>query len=390
MSAITIRSIEPIVVALPRDTPYLGELGPGETVNARGYFVRRGNRTIYPTVDRSVLVRMTASDGTVGWGETYGIVAPGAVVAILRDVLIPMVEGRSPMDPAAIYADLYDLMRVRAGSGGFYGDALAALDIALWDIKARVQHQSLADALGGLRTKRIPAYVSGLPRSDLASRVALAREWTDRGFRAVKYAAVLSPDAVVDEMHALREALGPHVDLMADLHWRYTADDAIDVATRVASAHPFFLEAPCATEDIAGLARVAAAVRVPIAAGEEWHNTHEAMLRLERAELAYVQPEIAHTGVSQFLAIAHAARDAGAGIIPHATIGVGIFMAASLHAAATLPDCPLHEYQPTVFDHTTRFVDGTMRCAAGFYELPGGHGLGVAPRPDLWRYKVDA
>ncbi|TMH97246.1 MAG: mandelate racemase/muconate lactonizing enzyme family protein, partial [Betaproteobacteria bacterium] len=79
----TIRSVEPIVVALPREVPYLGPLGPGESVNERGYFVRAGNRTIYPVFDRSVLVKITSTDGSVGWGETYGIVAPQAVVAII-------------------------------------------------------------------------------------------------------------------------------------------------------------------------------------------------------------------------------------------------------------------------------------------------------------------
>ena len=92
-----IRSVETIVVALPRDVPYLGPLGEGEHVNERGYFVRRGNRTIYPTVDRSVLIKITASDGIVGWGETYGIVAPQAVVAIVGDVLGPLLIGREPV-----------------------------------------------------------------------------------------------------------------------------------------------------------------------------------------------------------------------------------------------------------------------------------------------------
>jgi galactonate dehydratase len=69
---VTIRSIEPRIVTLPRAVPYLGPLGPGESVNAKGYVVRTGNRTIYPIVDRSVVVRITASDGTAGWGETYG------------------------------------------------------------------------------------------------------------------------------------------------------------------------------------------------------------------------------------------------------------------------------------------------------------------------------
>jgi galactonate dehydratase len=385
---VTIRRIEPIVVALPRDTPYLGPLAAGEAVNAKGYFVRSGNRTIYSTVDRSVLVRMTASDGTVGWGETYGIIAPAAVVAILRDVLIPLVEGRSPDDPVALYNELYDLMRVRGGSGGFFGDALAAIDIALWDVKARVQQMSVAQALGGPRTTRIPAYVSGLPRATLAGRVLLARDWLDRGYRAIKYAAVVADAGVVEEMHALRDALGAGADLMADMHWRYGPDEAIAVASRMAAANPFFIEAPCAPEDIAGLARVASESGVPVAAGEEWHNTHEAALRLDRARLAFVQPEIAHTGLSQFIAIAKLAERTGAATIPHATIGIGVFLAASLHAAATLPRCPYHEYQHSVFDNALRFVDTTMRCAAGFYEVPEGPGLGVTPRDELWQHVV--
>ena len=86
-----VASVETFIVSLPRAVPYLGPLGPGEEINAKGYFVRRGNRTIYPSTDMSVIVKITARDGTVGWGETYGIVAPGAVTAIIDDVLGPMV-----------------------------------------------------------------------------------------------------------------------------------------------------------------------------------------------------------------------------------------------------------------------------------------------------------
>ena len=125
--AATIRSVEPIVVALPREVPYLGPLGPGERVNERGYFVRAGNRTIYPVFDRSVLVRITSTDGTFGWGETYGIVAPQAVVAIIEDVLAPRLVGREPDDIAALWDELYALMRVRGHWGGFFNDALARL-----------------------------------------------------------------------------------------------------------------------------------------------------------------------------------------------------------------------------------------------------------------------
>jgi galactonate dehydratase len=103
-----------------------------------------------------------------------------------------------------------------------------------------------------------------------------------------------------------------------------------------------------------------------------------------------VQPEIAHTGVSQFLAIAALAREHGASIVPHATIGVGIFMAASLHAAATLPSCASHEYQHSIFRRNLVHADTSMRCDAGFYSLPSGPGLGIVPRDSLFAFRIDA
>jgi len=99
---------------------------------------------------------------------------------------------------------------------------------------------------------------------------------------------------------------------------------------------------------------------------------------------------MAHTGVSQFVEIAKLAQACGAGVIPHATIGVGIFMAASLHASATLGSCPYHEYQHSVFDRNLAHVDTTMRCEAGFYTLPEGPGLGTVPRDSLMRFRMDA
>jgi len=388
MPDVVVRSVETFVVSLPRDVPYLGPLGPGESVNAKGYFVRRGNRTIYPSTDMTVIVKVTASDGTAGWGETYGIVAPRAVTAIIDDVLGPFVVGRNPRVAAAIWQDLYDLQRVRGASGGYYGDALAAVDIALCDLAARAEGVPLSVWLGARGVETIPAYVSGLPRATLCERVALAREFVAQGFRALKYAAPAASEGVVNEMRALREALGDEVDLMVDLHWQYDADAACALIDALAPYAPRFVEAPCAPEDIAGLAAVTARAKAPVAAGEEWRNVYEAGWRLDAAALSVVQPEIAHTGVTQFRAIASLAASRGAAVMPHATIGVGIFMAASLHAAATLPNVPYHEYQPSIFDKNLRYVATAMRCEAGFYRLPEGAGLGVEPTPELWNYAI--
>jgi galactonate dehydratase len=382
-----IRSVETIVVALPRDVPYLGPVGEGEQVNERGYFVRRGNRTIYPTVDRSVLIKITASDGIVGWGETYGIVAPQAVVSIVGDVLGPLLIGREPVDIPAIWGDLYALMRVRGHWGGFFTDAIAGVDIALWDLAGKMAGKPVVELLGGARRARIPAYASGLPRSTLTERVSLAQELVAQGFCGIKFAAAVS-HRVVDEMRALREALGRDVALMVDLHWKYTATEAITLIRALEAFDLYFAEAPCAPEDLDAQADVAANVTARIAGGEEWSTEFVARPRFAHRCVGVVQPEVAHTGLSQFIAIARLAAQQGIGVIPHATIGVGIFHAASLHAAASLADVPFHEHQHSVFDANLRFVETKMRCHNGFFELPDGPGLGVTPAPGLWAHVV--
>jgi L-alanine-DL-glutamate epimerase-like enolase superfamily enzyme len=385
---VTIRSIEPVIVAIPRAVPYLGPLTQGEQVNARGYFVRAGNRTLYPTVDRSVLVRIEASDGTTGWGETYGIVAPQAVLAIIDDVLAPLLVGRVPADPPALWEEFYALMRVRGHWSGFFTDALAAIDIALWDLVGKLAGCPVWELIGGRRRDRIPAYASGLPRATLDERVALARELVARGFRGVKFAAAIADQGAIEETRALRAALGEDVDLMVDLHWRYTPPEAIALIEVLAAWQPFFVEAPCAPEDADGQAEIAARVGVPIAGGEEWSTIHQVRPRLAHGCVSFVQPEAAHTGLSQLIAIGRVAAEHAVRVVPHATIGVGIFHAASLHAAVTLPDVPYHEHQHTVFDANLRLVHTRMRCADGFFELPEGPGLGVEPAAELWAHVV--
>jgi hypothetical protein len=91
----------------------------------------------------------------------------------------------------------------------------------------------------------------------------------------------------------------------------------------LAPYRPYFAEAPCAPEDITGLAEVAARSPVPIAAGEEWRSTYEALARFERRALSIIQPEMGHTGVSEFMAIGRLAQAFHARVIPHAAIGVG-------------------------------------------------------------------
>jgi L-alanine-DL-glutamate epimerase-like enolase superfamily enzyme len=378
--------VETFIVSIPRDVPYLGGLGKDEQVNSRGYLIRKGNGTIYPSTDMSVLIKLTADDGTVGWGETYGIVAPEAVTAIIDDVLGPAVIGRDPRDVVVIQEDLYDMMRVRGFFGGFYVDSIAGVDIAIWDLFGKLVGQPVVKLIGGQRRQSIPAYVSGLPGSSLDERVALARTFVAKGFNAFKYHAAVSFDGVVDEMRALREGLGESVQLMVDLHWKFTAQEAIQLVDRLTPYRPYFVEAPVQPEDIEGQAHVGANIRVPLALGEEWRTVFEYRTRLEKRSMSIIQPEMGHIGISQFMQIARMANAFHMKVIPHASIGIGIFQAASLHATAALSNAPMHEYQHSVFDRNLQYVETTMRCVDGAFQLPDGPGLGIEPSEKVWQH----
>lgn len=379
-----IKSIDVYAVDIPQDDTYLGGLGPGESVNESGYFVRRGNRTIYPAKMRSVAVRVTLDSGAEGWGETYGLVAPKALHALIDDIIRPIVTGRSPFDVQVIWEDLYDLMRVRGYHGGFWLDAIAAVDIALWDLMGQLTGAPLHKLLGGKRRDRIPAYVSGLPHPTLEGRVELARSFVERGFKAIKIAAVMSYDGVEKEIAALREALGPDIELMVDCHWMYSPAEAVALTNRLAAYGITFVEAPCKSEDVGGLADIAAHVGVAIAAGEEWRTVYDARSRLEARAVSIVQPEMGHTGITQFMRIAHLAEAHHARIIPHATIGAGIFVAASLQASAAILSLPWHEFQHSIFPRSAELMHGRLECAEGYFALPEGPGLGVKPNARFW------
>jgi len=381
-----IASVEALIVSLPRDTPYLGPLGDNEKVNSSGYVVRLGNRAIYPTRDTSVLIKITAEDGTVGWGETYGIIAPDAVKNIIHDVIGPVLIGRDPRDVTVIQEDLYDLMRIRGFFGGFYVEAIAGVDIGLWDLTGKLLKQPVVKLLGGQRQAKLPAYVSGLPGATLQDRIDLALKFKASGYRAFKFHSVVSFDGIVKEMAALREALGAEVDLMVDLHWKFTAHEAIHLIDQLAPYRPLFVEAPCAPEDIEGQTHVAQHARIPMALGEELRTVFEYRPRFEKRAMSIVQPEMGHTGISQFMQIGRMANAFHMQMMPHASIGMGIYQAASLHAAAALPNVPMHEYQHSVLDRNLTYMKTTMTCRNGFFEMPQGPGLGIEPDASLWQF----
>lgn len=372
-----VSKVETFILTIPRDEPYLGALRKGEEKNEKGYFVRKGNKTVYLDKDRTVLVRVETESGAVGWGETYGLVAPKATTEIIYDLLADFVMGRDPAEASEIHDFLYDLMRVRGYSGGFYLDALAAVDIALWDAAGREAGKSVAELLGGRLHDAIPAYVSGLPKPTLEERVAFALEWQARGFNSFKFAATVADDGNVKEMAGLRAALGPEAKISCDMHWAHTPEGAIAEIKAMEPYDLWFAEAPIITEDIQGLSKVAASTATPTAVGEEWRTLFDANLRFNANAVQIVQPEMGHTGITEFVRIARAAHSRGIPLLPHATIGSGIFLAASLQAGLAMEGLMGHEFQHSIFNRNTGLITEGLECSNGVYRVTDAPGIGV-------------
>jgi galactonate dehydratase len=186
-------------------------------------------------------------------------------------------------------------------------------------------------------------------------------------------------------METLRAALGPHARIAADMHWNHTADEALALIGAMEPHGLWFAEAPVRTEDIAALERVSKGTGVPIAVGEEWRTVWDMRHRVDRCRISIVQPEMGHKGITSFTRIGTLAAERGIDVLPHATIGAGIFLAASLQAAATLPTLVGHEFQHSIFEPNRRLLSGDMDCREGAYRLPAGAGLGVRPSEEALR-----
>ena len=379
---IKIKQIEWFKVAVPRDQPYLGDPQPGDVITSGGCIVRAANNSIYSLKDQSLLVRATAEDGTVGWGECVTVVAPQVAQAIIEQILSPLVIGKNAMNVVEIMENLYNAMRVRGFWGGFYMDAICAVDIALWDLKARLLKLPLCQLLGGQRTNRLKAYVSGLPAPTEAARAEMAKKWQDKGFDSVKFPVVMNTAHPEREVESLRNALGRDAKILVDMHWKYTAQEAIKLIDQMDRFDLYVAEAPCNAEDIEGQAQVARSVRTNVAIGEEIRTVYEYRPRFLNRCMNIIQPEMGRMGVTQFWNVCQMARAFHTLVMPHGSIGIGIFLAASLHASAACSQFVMHEYQHSIVDKNLQYIRGGLKCEEGFFHLPEDAGIGVTPTRD--------
>ena len=371
-----IASIDTIPLRIKRDVSYLGTLPDGAT--AENYFVRPPYRALYSAFFETMFVKITADDGTVGWGEALAPVAPTVTADIIRQLITPVLKGKDPVANDYLWTVMYGLMRERGYYGGFMLDAISAVDTALWDLRGKLTQQPVYRLLGGPHRDTIPCYVSGLPRPTDDERVELAEEWTTKGFHAFKLAAGFGVEADRETLRRLRESLGPAATLLLDAHWVYGLDEAIRLGRMLEDLDVSVFEAPMEPEDIAGHAHLAAAVAVPVAVGETERTRFQFKEWLLQRGADLLQPDVGRTGITELRKIAALAETFNIPVAPHLSVGLGPCIAASIHLAASIPNLYLLEYQPPVFELANSLLTTPLVSKDGRYEIPEGPGLGIS------------
>ena len=371
----SIRLVEAIPVRIKRDQAYLGSLP--EAVDPQAYFTRPPYRALYSAYFETAFVKITTVDGAVGWGEALAPVAPEVVSTIVEQLLSPVLIGCDPLDGNVLWNITYDLMRERGYYGGFMLDAISACDTALWDLRGKILDQPVYQLLGGAYRERVPCYVSGLPRPTAEERVGLALEFVDMGFNAFKLAAGHGVREDEASVSALRSALGKDATLLLDAHWVYALDEALQLGHALTELDVGFFEAPINPEDVEGHAQLAAAVALPIAHGETERTRYQFRPWLMQRAADILQPDVGRAGISEVIKIASMAEAFNVKMAPHLSVGLGVCIAATIHAAAAIPNLYLLEFQPPVFEIANLLLESPLTCDSGYYEIPRSAGLCV-------------
>lgn len=342
----------------------------------------------------AVVVRAVKAGGAAGYGEVWcNFPTCGAEhrARLVETVLAPLVVGRTWRSPEAAFAHMTARSHRLALQGGEFGpfaQAIAGIDTALWDLAARKAGLPLWRLLGGTGQARVPAYASGINPDGAVDQALRAREL---GFRAFKLKIGFGRERDVQNLRALRDALGEEAAIAVDANQAWELEEAIAMSRTLAPFAPLWLEEPLAADrPLEEWRRLADVSSIPLAAGENVRGDAAFDALIGSGALAVVQPDVGKWGgISGGLPLARRILAAGRRYCPH-WLGGGIGLVASAHLLAAAGGDGLME----VDSNPNPLREGLARpfpdLVAGHIALGERPGLGVEPDPKVERYRRPA
>ena len=352
-----------------------------------------------------ILVKLTTNDGIVGWGECYAsTIGPEAIKPVIRDVFERYMLGESPEN--------IELMFRRTYSSGFTQrpdltvmGAFSGLEIACWDILGKTRGRPVWALLGGRMNDRIRAYtyLYPLPQHDIGAfwtspemAAEAALDCVSRGYTAIKFdpagpytmrgghmPAMSDISMSVAFCRAIRAAVGDKADLLFGTHGQFTTAGAIRLGQAIEPYSPLWYEEPVPPDNIDQMARVAQAVRIPVATGERLTTKAEFAQVLRERAAEILQPALGRAGgIWEMKKVAAMAEAHNAQMAPHLYAGP-VEWAANVHLAVSIPNILMCETIETPFHD--QLIKGSIRVENGFVTAPQAPGLGIEVDEELAR-----
>jgi galactonate dehydratase len=353
-----------------------------------------------------VILRLTTDDGVQGLGEAAlahgGAPYAGAAyagAALLKEMTRHFVLGADPRRTEAMWHTLF--RRTYWGQGGgpvIYG-AISAIDTAFWDIKARALGVPVYELLGGKVHDTLHVYANGWYDNwaDPARFADAARKVVAGGYDALKFDPfVISgipwganmPERLltraqinqaVARVSAVRDAVGPNVEIMLDAHGNLGVGSAIEAGRALEPFRPCFIEEPTDSLNVEAMRKVSENIRIPVAAGERLYTRYQFREYIEKQILSLVQPDLGLTGgVTEMKKIAAYADTYGIPFQPHRYAGP-IVTAASTQVSASVPNAAMQEWVVNELPDVLDIVDDPLErhAANGQLVVPDKPGIGV-------------
>lgn len=343
-----------------------------------------GDQTHQITHIEIILTELHTKEGGAGLGFSYTVGFGGLAIKTLIDQYLKHeVYGQDP-DPRVQWPRLWRAAH-DIGGGGVVTAALAALDIAMWDLKAKSAGLPLVDVLGRHRSS-ITAYGSGvnlhLSESALLDQV---RQWQDAGYDGVKI-KVGKPNLEedLDRVDAVRNLMGPHAKLMLDANQGWGLTDAVKRCQALERFNPYWIEEPLIADDLLGHAELAQRTRIPVAIGENVYTVYQFNQYLRLGGCAFAQADVVRSGgITPYLHIAAVCDAWNVPMAPHFMMEITGQVLCGIRNAHILEDVEGGGFCDLGVTLAERPVDhGVFRPSA----VPG-HGI-VFDMPTLSQFEI--
>jgi L-rhamnonate dehydratase len=333
----------------------------------------------------TLLIRIRTDEGITGVGEVDSVPlvakavvdapASHSIATGLRSLLI----GENPLDVERLWDKMYR-GTIYFGRTGPALHAISGVDMALWDIIGQHAGRPVSEVMGGTYHKKLKAYASSLMPETIAEAAALAERYAGLGYKAMKFGwGPIGRDARFDEeqIRAIRESVGPHIDVMIDGGLAWDLKGALQMAAVYEKYGVFWLEEPLHPDDIAGYRELADRTSLYIAGGEQESGCRAFQMLLDEGHLDIIQPDLGRCGgLTEGKRIAHLAYERNKKIVPHA-FKTGVLVAASTHFAASLPNGFLIEHTVSTSPLTRDLVKEPIVFRDGYVHVPERPGLGI-------------